>query len=105
MSMPMPVFDQIREYRLTNWQMSFDMPELAEIVAFLWRGTRPSMFVKVGSTSPLQTRHFVGVRVTSTDPVAIPTDGTWRGTVASAALTEGGNQLIAHIFEVPAPAA
>lgn len=107
MNQPMPVFNEIREYRLqtTTARQAIEMPEFAEISSILWRGTRPSMFVKVDSTSPLRTRHFVGVRVTSTDPVAIPVDGTLRGTVTSAALTEGGNQIIAHIFEVPAPAA
>lgn len=105
MTLPQPVYNEIKEYVLTSYDTTLTVPEGTEFLPdAVWRGTspgRPVIFAKIDNTRPATTpRRFLAVRSTQ-QPDPIPQGGTYLGRVFNAVpLT--ATSIVGHIFEVDA---
>lgn len=103
MTLPQPVYNEIKEYILTAYDTILAVPEGAQFLPdAVWRGTspgRPVIFAKIDNTLPATVqRRFLAVRSTQ-QPDPIPQGGTYLGRVFnSVPLTSGS--IVAHIFEI-----
>lgn len=102
MTLPQPVYNEIKEYVLTAYDTTLMMPEGAQVLPdAVWRTppNRPILFAKIDNTRPATTpRRFLSVRAT-TAPDPIPQEGTYIGRCFST-LPLATSSIIVHIFEV-----